>query len=82
MRTCLYNSSHAIPDDADPRQLYCSPTCRAAHYKARTRRDASRTREAVALLRRQTLAVERRDGAALAAATREARTLLSALLVP
>jgi len=73
-RPCAHNPAHRIPDDGNPDRRYCSSACRVAAFR-------QRQADAVAILRRQTTAVERKDGPALAAATRDARSLLSVLAV-
>ncbi|MET4003915.1 hypothetical protein ABIB48_002653 [Arthrobacter sp. UYCu511] len=34
-RQCKHNSAHEIAEDADPRKVYCSPSCRVAAFHKR-----------------------------------------------
>lgn len=35
MRACQWDPSHPIPEDADPRRVWCSNACRQSAYRGR-----------------------------------------------
>ena len=35
MRACQWDPTHPIPEDADPRRIYCSARCKQAAWRGR-----------------------------------------------
>ena len=76
MRSCHHDPAHRLPDDSDPRRIYCSTTCRTAAHRARHRTaEADFRAEAATLLIQQTAAIQSGDTAALAEVERRSALL-------